>query len=101
MQRRIPSTIEQANFLSRPPNFCIVLCRRLCDNDRGTAMPQDSEISWPVLRRIVQEWAGTSAELAEVSPLDGGCISTTVSLTLADRTRAVLKISAHRVDRSY
>jgi fructosamine-3-kinase len=54
-----------------------------------------------VLRRIVKEWAGDSAELAEVTPLDGGCISTTVALTLADRSKAVLKISAHRVDRSY
>jgi fructosamine-3-kinase len=64
-------------------------------------MSQDSDISWPVLRRIVQEWAGESAELTEVRPLDGGCISTTVALTLADTRRAVLKISSHRVDRSY
>jgi len=64
-------------------------------------MHRDSEISWPVLRRIVQDWTGTSAELAEVSPLDGGCVSTTVALTLTDGTKAVLKITAHRVDRSY
>jgi fructosamine-3-kinase len=64
-------------------------------------MSQDSDISWPVLRRIVKEWAGTSAELAEVKPLDGGCISTTVALTLNNGQKAVLKISAHRVDRSY
>ena len=64
-------------------------------------MSQDTDISWPVLRRIVRDWAGDSAELAEVTPLDGGCISTTLALTLADRTRAVLKISAHRVDYSY
>jgi fructosamine-3-kinase len=64
-------------------------------------MTQDSDISWPVLRRIVREWAGESAELAEVKPLDGGCISTTLALTLADGATAVLKISAHRVDRSY
>jgi fructosamine-3-kinase len=64
-------------------------------------MSQDSDISWPVLRRIVQNWAGNSAELAELKPLDGGCISTTVALTLADGARAVLKISSHRVDRSY
>jgi fructosamine-3-kinase len=66
-----------------------------------TAMSQDSEISWSVLRRIVQKWAGTSAELAAVTPLDGGCISTTLALTLADQSKLVLKISAHRVDRSY
>jgi fructosamine-3-kinase len=64
-------------------------------------MSQDSDISWPVLRRIVREWAGSSAELTEVKPLDGGCISTTVALTLADGQKAVLKISSHRVDRSY
>jgi len=64
-------------------------------------MSQDTDISWPVLRRIVQDWAGSSAELAEVQPLDGGCISTTVALTLQSGTKAVLKISAHRVDHSY
>ena len=64
-------------------------------------MSQDSEISWPVLRRIVQKWAGNSAELAEATRLDGGAISTTIALTLADGAKAVLKISAHRVDRSY
>ena len=64
-------------------------------------MPTDSDISWPVLRRIVQEWAGSSAELAEVKPLDGGCISTTLALNLTNHDKAVLKISAHRVDRSY
>jgi fructosamine-3-kinase len=67
----------------------------------GTAMSQDTDISWPVLRRIVKEWAGNSAELAEVTPLDGGCISATVALKLADGARAVLKISSHRVDQSY
>jgi len=62
---------------------------------------QDGDISWQLLRRIVQDWAGTTAELAEVIPLDGGCISTTLKLELADHTRSVLKISPHRVDRSY
>ena len=33
------------------------------------------DISWPVLRSIVQEWAGSSADIAEVAPLDGGNIS--------------------------
>jgi fructosamine-3-kinase len=62
---------------------------------------QDGDISWQLLRRIVQDWAGTAAELAEVLPLDGGCISTTLKLELIDGTQAVLKISPHRVDRSY
>lgn len=62
---------------------------------------QEADISWQVLRRIVQDWAGTSAELEEVKPLDGGSISTTLLLTTNDSSRAVLKISPYRVDRSY
>jgi fructosamine-3-kinase len=63
---------------------------------------QDGDISWQVLRQIVQEWQGTSAvELGEVSPLDGGSISTTLLLTTNDGAQAVLKISPYRVDRSY
>ena len=64
-------------------------------------MPQEMDISWQVLRRIVRDWAGERAELAEVIPLDGGTINTTLSLKLEDGARAVLKISTHRVDRSY
>lgn len=64
-------------------------------------MSQELDISWQALRRIAQEWGGETAELAEVKPLDGGCISTTVALLLADGRKAVCKISAHRVDRSY
>jgi fructosamine-3-kinase len=61
----------------------------------------ESDISWQVLRRIVQGWAGTAAELAEVKPLEGGMINTTLCLTLVDGQRAVLKISPHRVNREY
>ena len=61
----------------------------------------DSDISWQVLRGIVQDWAGTSAELAEVKSLEGGCISNTLALTAKDGQRAVLKISPHRVNRDY
>jgi fructosamine-3-kinase len=64
-------------------------------------MSQESDISWQVLRRIVQQWSGESAELNEVKPLDGGAISTTAALTLAGGERAVCKLSPHRVDRSY
>src|SRR4051812_1227802 len=64
-------------------------------------MPQNEDISWQVLRRIVHEWAGTSAELAEVKPLHGGCINTTLHLVCKDQSQAVLKISQHRVDRTY
>ncbi|HEY7115434.1 MAG TPA: fructosamine kinase family protein [Tepidisphaeraceae bacterium] len=62
---------------------------------------QDSDISWPMLRRIVHDWAGTSAELTEVKRLEGGCVNTTVALTTNAGDRAVLKISPHRVNRQY
>ncbi len=41
-----------------------------------------------MLRQIVREWAGSSADLAEVRPLDGGSISTTAALQLQDGQRA-------------
>jgi fructosamine-3-kinase len=59
----------------------------------------ENDISWDVLRRIVHQWTGTSAELAEVKRLVGGCINSTVALTTADGDRAVLKIATHRVNR--
>jgi fructosamine-3-kinase len=64
-------------------------------------MPQESDISWPVLRQITRRWAGDSAELAEVKPLAGGCINTTLALSTAGGDRAVLKISPHRVNLAY
>jgi fructosamine-3-kinase len=60
-----------------------------------------ADISWHVLRQIVQEWAGSSAELTEVRPLEGGSVSTTLELETRDGQRAVLKITPHRVDRIY
>lgn len=60
-----------------------------------------ADLSWDLLRRVVREWAGGSAELASVQPLDGGSISTTVKLETSRGDRAVLKISPHRVDRTY
>jgi len=71
------------------------------DNTPGAMSIHESDISWQVLRQIVTDWAGTSAELAEVKPLDGGMINTTLCLTLQDGDRAVLKISPHRVNRDY
>lgn len=59
------------------------------------------DVSWEVLRRIAREVAGSAAEVAEVRPLSGGSVSTTVAITLADGGRFVLKLSPHRVDRSY
>jgi len=44
-------------------------------------MSQDSgEVSWQTLRRIVQRWSGDEAELAAVSSLDGGSISTALMI---------------------
>ena len=60
-----------------------------------------TDVSWQVLRRIVHDWVGTAAELTEVKPLVGGCINTTLSLKTEDGQRAVLKISPHRVNRTY
>ncbi len=59
------------------------------------------DISWQTLRCIVHDWIGTTAEVAEVRPLSGGSINTTVALTTTAGDRAVLKISQHRVDHSY
>jgi aminoglycoside phosphotransferase (APT) family kinase protein len=59
------------------------------------------DISWQALRRIVQDWAGTSAELKEFIPLHGGHINTTLDLHLTDGRRLVIKVSPHRVDKSY
>lgn len=61
----------------------------------------DTDISWQVLRRIVQDWTGTSAELKEVKPLVGGCINTTLRVTTQAGDQAVVKISPHRVNRRY
>jgi fructosamine-3-kinase len=63
------------------------------------AVPFD--ISWQVLRQIVHDWAGASADIAEVKPLEGGSVSTTLALTTIGGDRAVLKITPHRVDRAY
>jgi fructosamine-3-kinase len=61
----------------------------------------ESELSWTTLRAIARRWNGDRAELAEVRTLDGGHVSTTVQLTLKSGEQGVLKISPHRVDRSY
>ncbi len=59
------------------------------------------DISWQTLRSVVQDWAGTSAELDEMTPLTGGSINTTLALTTRDKQKAVLKITPHRVDRAH
>src|SRR5687768_14529072 len=59
------------------------------------------DISWDVLRHIVHDWAGSSADLREFAPLEGGSVSTTLALTLADGRKAVLKLTPHRVDRAH
>lgn len=60
-----------------------------------------SDVSWSVLRQVVRDWAGTSAELEEVRPLHGGAISVTLGLFLRDGQKAVIKITPHRVDKTY
>jgi fructosamine-3-kinase len=58
----------------------------------------DSDISWASLRQLLHRSFGDSvADLAEVSPLVGGCINCTLRLTLADGFKCVLKVSPHRV----
>lgn len=64
-------------------------------------MSGTEDISWQELRRITQEWKGAATELDEVTPLPGGHVNTTLCLTTRDRHKSVLKISPHRVDRSY
>src|ERR1700733_4721691 len=63
--------------------------------------PHEVDISWQVLRDIARRWAGEVAELDCVTPLAGGSINTTLALILKDGRKAVLKITPHRVDRSY
>lgn len=64
-------------------------------------MSGTEDISWQELRRIVCDWKGAAAELDEVKPLPGGHVNTTLCLTTRDGQKSVLKISPHRVDRSY
>jgi fructosamine-3-kinase len=61
----------------------------------------DGDISWQVLRQIVHDWAGASAELDEVKAMDGGHVATTVGLHTKAGDRAVLKLTQHRADRTY
>jgi fructosamine-3-kinase len=63
--------------------------------------PHEVEVSWQELRQIVREWAGSVAELDEVTPMAGGAINTTLCLHTKAGDRAVLKITPHRVDRAY
>lgn len=58
------------------------------------------DVSWPDLRQIIRTWAGSAADIAELRHLHGGSISTTLGLLLTDGSKAVMKIAAHRVDRS-
>lgn len=64
-------------------------------------MSAHEDISWQLLRQVARDWAGASAELAEVTPLHGGAVNTTLALTLKDGQKAVLKVTPHRIDRAY
>lgn len=70
-------------------------------NARSIMPSWENDISWDVLGGIVRDWIGDSAQLVQVKPLTGGCINTTLGLTLADGRRSVLKITPHRVNRLY
>jgi len=59
------------------------------------------EVSWHTLRRIVHEWSGESSDIEQVVSLDGGSISTTLLVTTKAGEKGVLKVSPHRVDRSF
>src|SRR5262245_15834684 len=77
-------------------------CRASTFDNAPKRMSHDAgEVSWQTLRRIVQQWSGENAELEQVCALDGGSISTTLMLTTKSGQRAVLKLSPHRVDRTY
>ena len=71
------------------------------DNAAGAMPLHDSDISWSVLRQIMSDWAGDAAQIAEVRPLEGGCINTTLCITTENNGRAVLKIAPHRVNREF
>src|SRR5947209_10108549 len=62
--------------------------------------PHEIDISWQVLAQIMGQWAGDT-DLAEVTPLAGGSINTTLKLSTHSGKSAVLKITPHRVDKSY
>lgn len=64
-------------------------------------MSLSDDVSWPVLRRIVNEWLGESVELSGVRSLHGGSMSTTLLLQLAGRDPVVLKIAPHMVVQQY
>ncbi|HSZ55641.1 MAG TPA: fructosamine kinase family protein [Tepidisphaeraceae bacterium] len=71
------------------------------ENRQSFMTPHEVEVSWQDLRQIVREWAGSAAELDEVTPLAGGAINTTLRLHTKGEQKAVLKITPHRVDRAY
>src|SRR5579864_6868662 len=73
----------------------------IANRESQITMPHEVEVSWQDLRQIVRQWAGTAAELEEITPLAGGAINTTLCLRTKDGQKAVLKITPHRVDRSY
>ncbi|HEV7300299.1 MAG TPA: fructosamine kinase family protein [Tepidisphaeraceae bacterium] len=61
----------------------------------------DGDISWANLREVVRQSFGTAADLAEVTPLKGGCINCTLRLTMTDGFQTVLKVSPHRVTHAF
>ncbi|HEX8341115.1 MAG TPA: fructosamine kinase family protein [Tepidisphaeraceae bacterium] len=66
----------------------------------GNRMQGGDDISWAELCRIAGQWAGGSAGLREIVPLQGGSTSNTLLFKMADGKRAVCKVTPHRVDRT-
>lgn len=64
-------------------------------------MSLTDDVSWPLLQRIVKDDLGESVELAGVSSLHGGSMSTTLLLRLKGRRSMVLKIAPHMVVHQY
>jgi len=68
---------------------------------RRCALSQHDDVSWPLVERIAKDCFGSAATLDELCFLAGGLVNTTVCLRLTDGTRAVLKVSPHRVNHAH
>jgi fructosamine-3-kinase len=90
-----------APFIAEAALFRLASRRRRPDNHSRDMSHDAGEVSWQTLRRIVHEWAGDRAEIEEVASMDGGSISTTLRIVTKSGDKAVLKLSPHRIDRSY
>lgn len=100
-QRSCVAANKFARFPRIFPNLRVAARALARQNYLVRMASQDSDISWTMLRRIVHDWLGTSAELEEVKRLEGGCVNTTLLLITKAGDRGVIKVSPHRVNRAY